>query len=88
MKVSNMQSNNGNNIANQFEIIADNGDRLFQSYSSIIVKISNGKTYLDENDWNYSNTTRKYRNQYLNETTKETQSKIDSGEYILIDLNQ
>jgi hypothetical protein len=27
------------------------------------------------------------RNQFLNETTKETQAKIDSGEYILTNLN-
>ena len=34
-----------------------------------------------------SRTTAKYRNQFLDESTKETQAKIDSGEYILTDLN-
>lgn len=29
----------------------------------------------------------KYRNQFLGETTKETQAKIDSGEYKLVNLN-
>ena len=87
MKVSNLTSNNGNKIANQLEII-DGDNRFFQSYDSMIVKISNGKVYLDENKWNYSNTTSKYRNQFLNETTKQTQEKIDSGEYILMDLNK
>lgn len=87
MKVSNMQSNSGNDVPNQFEITAENGDRFFQSYSSTIVKISKGIIYLDENKWDYSNTTGKYRNMYLRETKKETQAKIDSGEYILMDLN-
>ena len=87
MKVSNLTSNSGNKVSNQFEVTADNGDVFFQSYDSMIVKISNGKVYLDENKWNYSNTTSKYRNQFLCETTKQTQSKIDSGEYTLIDLN-
>jgi coproporphyrinogen III oxidase len=87
MKVSNMQSHNGNDIPNQFDIVADNGDRFFQSYNSIIVKRSKGKIYLDENKWDYSVTTGKYRNMYLGETKKETQTKIDSGEYILTDLN-
>ena len=87
MKVSNLTSNNGNQIANQFEVIADNGDRFFQSYESIIVKKSNGKIYLDETYWNYSRTTSKYRNQFLGESTKETQAKIDNGTYELLDLN-
>ena len=68
-------------------LIADNGDEFFQSYDSIIVKKSNGKIYLDETYWNYSNTTSKYRNQFLDETTKETQAKINNGTYELVDLN-
>ena len=87
MKVSNLESNNGNKIANQFELIADNGDEFFQSYDSIIVKKSNGKIYLDETYWNYSKATSKYRNQFLRETTKDTQAKINNGTYELIDLN-
>lgn len=63
----------------------------FQSYDSTIVKqhCSQGKTktYLDRDKWDYSKTTAKYRNQFLGESTKETQAKIDSGEYILTDLN-
>ena len=65
-------------------------DKWFQSYDSIIVYIDNyvGGTYLDQKYWNYSKTTSKYRNKFLGETTKETQAKIDSGDYILTDLNQ
>ena len=86
MKVKNMTSSNGNTIANQFIIYNDN-EQFFQSYDSLIVKISQGKTFLDSDTWDYSNTTAKYRNQFLGETTKETQAKINSGEYILTNLN-
>ena len=81
---------------NQF--IIENGSGLyFQSYKSIIVKktycLGNNmdlrdKVELDQKYWNYSRTTSKYRNQFLGETTKETQAKINSGEYVLTDLNQ
>ena len=108
MKVSNMQSNAGNDVANQF-IIADGNSETFQSYDSIIAKRApklvtksilddNGKcidtytdtelkTTLDERYWDYSVTTGKYRNQFLNEGIAETRSKIESGEYMLADLN-
>ena len=86
MKAKNLTSSRGNDVANQFEIW-DNGAHYFQSYNSIIVKIEKGKTYLDERYWNYSKTTSKYRAKFLNESTKETQKRIDSGEYLLTNLN-
>jgi hypothetical protein len=86
MNVSNITNNNGNKVPNQF-VISDNGANYFQSYESIIVKRSNGKIELDSYYWNYSKTTSKYRNIFLGETTKETQKKINSGEYLLADLN-
>jgi len=90
MKVQNMTSANGNKIANQF-IIFDSESTVFQSYDSVIVKtgFENGMRYtiLDENKWDYSVTTGKYRNQFLGETKKETQAKIDNGTYTLADLN-
>ena len=85
-----MTSDNGNKIANQFIIYTPEAT-YFQSYDSIIVKTSfdgdQRSIELDEYYWNYSRTTSKYRNMFLGETTKETQAKIDSGEYILTDLN-
>ena len=86
MKVENMTSPNGNKVANQF-IITDNGDEYFQSYRSIIAKRSKGKIYLDDYYWDYSTTTGKYRNEFLGERIADTRKKIDSGEYILTDLN-
>ena len=86
MKVENMTSTRGNKVANQF-IINDKGEEYFQSYRSIIAKKSQGKIYLDEYYWDYSTTTGKYRNQFLNEGIADTRKKIQSGEYILTDLN-
>lgn len=75
-------------VKNQFILTDDEGNRFFQSYDSIIVKIDrSGKTWLDEHYWNYSVTTGKYRNLFLGEDRKETQRKIDSGEYVLTNLN-
>ena len=90
MKVTNMTSNKGNKVANQF-IINDSEFTAFQSYDSIIVKTTfiDGKraVFLDENYWDYSVTTGKYRNEFLGEGVAETRKKIASGEYILTDLN-
>ena len=92
MKVENISSNNGNKIANQFVITDDRGNQYFQSYNSMIVNkdydYEEVKIFLDQKYWNYSNTTGKYRNIFLNETIKETKKKIKSGEYILTDLNK
>jgi len=90
MKVENIESSKGNKIANQFIITDDNGNEFFQSYNSIIVKkdSSADTIYLDKKYWNYSNTTGKYRNIFLDENITETKNKIKSGEYILTDLNK
>lgn len=88
IKVRNMTSERGNNIANQFYIrIKDL--ILFQSYNSIIAvkDLRTGRTTLDRSTWDYSVTTGKYRNQFLGESKKETEAKIKSGQYKLADLN-
>jgi hypothetical protein len=91
MHVRNIQSSKGNKVANQFIVTDDNTNEYFQSYDSMIVKKDYQaefvKIYLDKKYWNFSNTTSKYRKKFLNETTKETMAKIESGEYKLIDLN-
>jgi len=75
-------------VANQFIITDHLENEYFQSYNSIIVKKSfDWIIYLDEAKWDYSNTTWKYRNQFLWENKKTTESKIKSGEYILTNLN-
>lgn len=87
MEVKNMQSAKGNTIPNQFIIRDNEGRRYFQSYGSIIVVMFCGKVKLDLNFWDYSNTTRKYRNIFLGEDSKKIKAKIKSGEYILTNLN-
>ena len=99
MNVQNMTSSNGNKVANQFIVTDEDTNEYFQSYNSMIAKkvyinidfgnSNNDKIQilLDKKYWNFSNTTSKYRNKFLNETTKETQAKIKSGEYKLVDLN-
>jgi len=87
-KVENFKSNrSGLPISNQFRITLQNGIEVFQSYNSIICVKANGETYLDENRWNYSRTTSRYRNIFLNETTVETVKKIGLGAYAMADLN-
>lgn len=88
MKIANMIGHSGNAVKNQFIVELDNGDRYFQSYQSVIVKISsNGVVFLDSTYWDYSVTTGKYRNLFLGESKDETKRKIDSGEYKLVNLN-
>lgn len=88
IKIKNLESNKGNKISNQFEIMTEQG-KFFQSYDSIIAFIPNdgNKIKLDINYWDYSKTTGKYRNIFLGEDKKETQRKINSGEYELTNLN-
>jgi len=99
MNVTNMTGRTGKKVANQF-IIEDEGrgangnfktKGVFQSYDSVIaiktVWEDETRVELDERYWNYSTTTSKYRNQFLGETTKETEAKIKSGEYKLVNLN-
>lgn len=83
--VRNMESNKGNKIPNQFIITTGNGS-VFQSYRTIIAAKVNGKVLLDEN-WDYSRTTGKYRNIFLDETVNETRKKIKDGTYTVTNLN-
>jgi hypothetical protein len=88
IKVSQMNSpKSGYPVANQFEIQTKDGV-YFQSYRTIIAfRANDGAITLDENYWDYSRTTGKYRNEFLGENTAETRKKIKSGEYKLADLN-
>ena len=99
MKVENMYSRQGHKVPNQFVITTEGRGALgnflkkevFQSYSTIIavrtVWPDETRIELDRETWDYSTTTSKYRNLFLGETRKETEKKIKSGEYKLVDLN-
>lgn len=87
IKVRNFISNSsGREVVNQFIIETPKGI-YFQSYGSIIALKTNNKIFLDTCYWDYSTTTGKYRNMFLGETKRETEKKIKSGEYTLINLN-
>ena len=86
-KVRQMTTRGGNPAPNQFLLYTPDGT-YFQSYNSLIVfRDHNNKIQLDEDTWNYSNTTSRYRRIFLNEGVNETRSKISSGEYELTKLN-
>ena len=88
VKVENFKSDkSGQPIANQFRITLQNGIEVFQSYNSIICVKANNEIYLDYDRWNYSRTTSRYRNQFLNESTVDTVKKIGLGKYAMVDLN-
>jgi len=89
LKVYNMTGRSGREVPNQIIIETEDG-RYFQSYQSIIAFRPydwQQKIVLDVNKWDYSRTTGKHRNQFLDENTAETRKKIASGEYLLADLN-
>jgi len=87
MKVSNMVSKSGNNVSNQFIIKTDN-ETIFQSYKSIIAKIDNDNNItLDSHYWDYSKTTSKYRNMFLNMSTNDIKKDIKLGNIKLDNLN-
>ena len=94
IKVENMQNRMGKPVVNQFIINQIDNEikrTIFQSYKSIIaMKGDNGDTfqiYLDNDTWDYSSTTGRYRNVFLGEDIHETRKKIKYNEYILVDLN-
>lgn len=91
VKVWNLESpRSGKPVANQFVIeteVAEGRMQIFQSYESTIAQIVDHEVTLDRKYWDYSVTTGKYRNIFLDETKAETAKKIKSGEYVLADLN-
>lgn len=88
IKVISMTSQrSGAPVANQFIIETETGT-YFQSYSTVIAYKDNaGKITLDAESWDYSRTTAKYRNEFLNTTTDEIKAKIKDGSITLANLN-
>jgi len=86
IRVEQFEGKNGP-VKNQFRITAPKGT-VFQSYGTIIAfRPYDGKVILDENYWDYSTTTGKYRNIFLREDKATTEKKIKDGRYILANLN-
>lgn len=84
MKVESLTSSNTNQLRIEYR-----GEIFFQSYESIIVKIDKkGRVFLDKEYWDFSTTTRKYRNIFLRKNSSEIKEKIKSGIYKLTNLNK
>ena len=96
MKIRNMTNSRGKKVVNQFIITREGRGawgnfttkEIFQSNDKVIavrtVWPDETRIELDRNFWDRSATIDKYRTLFLGETKKETQKKIDSGEYSLI----
>lgn len=66
-------------------IISTNEGDFLYSYGTLIAGKVNGKVYLNQSKWDYSNTTGKHRNEFLGEGIAETRKKIKSGEYLFFE---
>jgi hypothetical protein len=77
-------------VVNQFIITGhdDSGimTETFQSYQTVIAERRAGRVTLDPN-WNYSRTTQKYLNRFLNSSKAEIEKRIESREYTVAPLN-
>lgn len=88
LKVRNLTSpRSGREVANQFVI--ENGDTtLFQSYRSPIVEVDRDALAIRVyEDWDYSRTTSKYRNQFFNEQGFPELVGADLGTMTEADVN-
>ena len=78
LKVQNVY-NNGREVPNQFELFYEENNKyykIFQSYSSMIIKWENGKIIEVGSDWDYSRTTGKYRNFLARMNKKEFEKML------------
>lgn len=84
--VTNFINERGNAVRNQF-VIYDNNKITFQSYSTTICTIENGKVSVNRSMWQYSRTTAKYLYQFLRANgwkvyrNKDVQKLIDNGTF-------
>lgn len=73
---------------NCVELSNDNGEKFLQSYNSIIAKIDKtGQIFFDVVFYNYSKTTAKHRNLYLDLTSAEIEQGLKTGLYKMANLN-
>ena len=64
-----------------------NGWHILKSYNVTIAMRKGQEVIIDLRYYNYSTSTGKHRNYFLNETLKDTDKKIKNGEYKTADLN-
>ena len=87
--VENMASTRGSATPNQFILWFENG-QVFQSYKSIIAVKFNAFKSVDNpyylgSDWEFSQTTGKYRNAFLNSNKKSIINDLKNGVAVLME---
>ena len=83
MSIANMKNYSGRNVVNQFVVTSKEG-KMFQSYSTDIAFVPNDGSPIRLNvEWRSTSTTAKYRNQFLNTTTKQIEHGLRNGDYII-----
>ena len=93
--VEQMTSRSGNVVPNQ-AILSDMTGKTFVSYGSKIVyqskdRASDGlplEIIVDENYWDYSRTTGKYRNEFMNMGVQDVRDHIKEGRIQVGNLNR
>jgi len=93
--VENMTSRSGNIVPNQI-ILSDITGKTFVSYGSKIVFQSKTRAddglpleiVVDENYWDYSRTTGKYRNEFMSMGVQDVRDHIKDGRIKLGNLNR
>ena len=93
--VEQMTSRSGNIVPNQ-TILSDMTGKTFVSYGSKIVYQSKDRgsdglpleIVVDENYWDYSRTTGKYRNEFMNMGVQEVRNHIKNGRIKVGNLNR
>lgn len=86
VKVRNMQSKNGNDMPNQFVITTKDGE-YFQSYQTIICFVDNDRNIFLDESWDNTNTTNRFRCDYLGINKTQTLKRIASKDFTVMDLN-
>lgn len=67
--------------------VFDSGTVLQVNGMLIAAKLDGGRVVLDQENWNKTVVTRKFLKMFLEETTVETQEKINSGRYEVMVMN-
>jgi hypothetical protein len=84
ININHMVSSAGKDVPNQYNVFIYSEDGIyncFYSYDKLIIVIKNGKIIKVGKDYNYSNTTGKYRNIFTGLNLKELDKYIKDMSY-------
>lgn len=84
--VSQLINKNGNAVKNQF-VINKNGMIIFQSYESIIAVKKENDIFLNDEKFNYSNTTKRSLLSFLDIENNDFKNNLKNNKYKIISEN-